>query len=489
MGVFSDDSTGKGKIAEAKNRNRILASVFLLGLCLGVVISERAYISKVGDVGPGERGGCPTCMHRCGRCGSMTIRSVRVWGWVAGTGSGSGSSGNRWVCSTGGVTAGAAAMEAGMPFGGTAIAQGLMRRQDVRSPSHSASGTHQGLGGATHRPQLPAQATSVSTSFLKPVPSTAHTHSSTMLSCTFRTGPGSVPPGGSKCAHIAPGKEVLVAVANKNTQWDGMLDTFMKGIRSTKVDNHLILALDVETKVGGSIQKWCDDNKVNSYLLSMAVAKAQADTGENHAVSAMKFGILRRFVSLGYSVLLSDVDVCIFRNPFDNLYRDSDVEGMSDGFDERTAYGSIEGFDDPSMGWGRYAQYYKHFNMNSGFFYLRANERTLDLLTRLDDRLTKTKYWDQTAYNEEIFFLSHGAYKSPQVSVRIMELHRFMNSKFLFKDVRQRAPGARPEMPVIVHVNYHPDKHERMRGVIKFYLEGNEAALAAFPGGSEAGTR
>lgn len=59
-----------------------------------------------------------------------------------------------------------------------------MRRQDVRSPSHSASGTHQGLGGATHRPQLPAQATSVSTSFLKPVPSTAHTHSSTMLSCT-----------------------------------------------------------------------------------------------------------------------------------------------------------------------------------------------------------------------------------------------------------------------------------------------------------------
>lgn len=45
----------------------------------------------------------------------------------------------------------------------------------------------------------------------------------------------------------------------------------------------------------------------------------------------MKFGILRRFVSIGYSVLLSDVDVCIFRNPFANLYRDSDVEGMSDG--------------------------------------------------------------------------------------------------------------------------------------------------------------
>jgi hypothetical protein len=33
--------------------------------------------------------------------------------------------------------------------------------------------------------------------------------------------------------------------------------------------------------------------------------------------------------------------------------RDSDVEGMSDGFDPGTAYGHIDGFDDPSMGWAR----------------------------------------------------------------------------------------------------------------------------------------
>ena len=44
------------------------------------------------------------------------------------------------------------------------------------------------------------------------------------------------------------------------------------------------------------------------------------------------------------------------QDPFQHLYRDSDVEGMSDGFDERTAYGFIDGFDDPSMGWARYAQ-------------------------------------------------------------------------------------------------------------------------------------
>lgn len=29
---------------------------------------------------------------------------------------------------------------------------------------------------------------------------------------------------------------------------------------------------------------------------------------------------------------------------------------MSDGFDRPTAYGHIDGIDDPSMGWARYAQ-------------------------------------------------------------------------------------------------------------------------------------
>jgi hypothetical protein len=188
---------------------------------------------------------------------------------------------------------------------------------------------------------------------------------------------------------IAPSRELLLAVANKNTMWDGMLDTFTQGIKRAKVPNHMVLALDKQTL------EWCKSNGVNAWLMNMTIAKSQEGTGDNHAVSAMKFGILKNFVELGWSVLLSDVDIAIFQNPFENLYRDSDVEGMTDGFDEHTAYGSIEGFDDPSMGWGRYAQYYKHFNLNSGLFFLMANNRTLDLLTRLATRLSKEKYWDQ----------------------------------------------------------------------------------------------
>lgn len=33
------------------------------------------------------------------------------------------------------------------------------------------------------------------------------------------------------------------------------------------------------------------------------------------------------------------------------------------------------------------------------------------------------------------------------------------------------------------------DKHERMKAIMKYYVEGDEHALEPFPGGSEKGTR
>lgn len=39
-----------------------------------------------------------------------------------------------------------------------------------------------------------------------------------------------------------------------------------------------------------------------------------------------------------------------------------------------------------------------------------------------------------------------------------------------------------------VHINYHPDKNERQRAVMKYFLGGDDHALDAFPGGSEPGS-
>lgn len=70
-----------------------------------------------------------------------------------------------------------------------------------------------------------------------------------------------------------------------------------------------------------------------------------------------------------------------------------------------------------------------------------------------------------------------------QVSVRVMEIEKFMNSKYMFKFVRSMEPSSRPALPVLVHINFHTNKLERMQGLNKFYLENDEAALQAmYPG-------
>lgn len=64
---------------------------------------------------------------------------------------------------------------------------------------------------------------------------------------------------------VAPSMEVLVAVANKNVNWDGMLNTFCSGIKRAGVTNHLIMALDEETKA------WADANGFNAYLMKIEI--------------------------------------------------------------------------------------------------------------------------------------------------------------------------------------------------------------------------
>ena len=43
----------------------------------------------------------------------------------------------------------------------------------------------------------------------------------------------------------------------------------------------------------------------------LQVDKAQEGTGDNHAISALKFKIIQEFLELGWNVLLSDVDVLV----------------------------------------------------------------------------------------------------------------------------------------------------------------------------------
>ncbi|KAI3438461.1 hypothetical protein D9Q98_000890 [Chlorella vulgaris] len=243
---------------------------------------------------------------------------------------------------------------------------------------------------------------------------------------------------------VAPKGEVLIAISNFDLIGDGELLMWLECIqRIDGLTNWLVVAIDAE------LAAYCKEHGINHYYRPVVIPDSQKDTGSNHAISAMKYEIIREFVSLGWDVLLSDVDIVTLENPFDHLYRDSDVEGMTDGFDPNSAYGEIYGIDDATMGWSRYAQGTRHMAFNSGLFYIKANNRTIDLLTRIADRLGKEAEWDQSVWNEFIFFLSHGDYKSPQVVPRVMDYMKFMNTKVLFKTVRHM-PRAQQPKPVMV---------------------------------------
>ena len=133
-------------------------------------------------------------------------------------------------------------------------------------------------------------------------------------------------------------KEVLVAVSNKaliNAEGTyGMLATWIEQVKASGVENAMVVCLDDEIeaamkKIG--FPHWRFRAKVQNLDKNL----------DNHGISGQKFMILREFLVLGFSPLLSDVDIVTLRNPFDSLHRDSDVEGMTDGFDDM-AYMRLE---------------------------------------------------------------------------------------------------------------------------------------------------
>lgn len=215
---------------------------------------------------------------------------------------------------------------------------------------------------------------------------------------------------------------------------------------------------------------------------------------------------MREFLVLGYGILLSDVDIVILKNPFNHLHRDEDVEALSDGFDEQTAYGWDDVFDDPKMGWSRWAHSFHAFSLNSGLFYLVPNERTIDLMDRITDRLMKEEAWDQVLLNPKTYLsvdahwsntqavfneiiwkpsYTHNNvnYSACKVSLRIMNIYNYVNSKTLFRTMRYE-DQFKNHVPVMIHVNYHPDKFARMQSIWARYVEGDAHALDKYPVGS-----
>ncbi|GAV90583.1 Nucleotid_trans domain-containing protein, partial [Cephalotus follicularis] len=276
---------------------------------------------------------------------------------------------------------------------------------------------------------------------------------------------------------VAVRKELIVAIASSHRA--RMLEAWFNSIKRVGITNYLVVALDDQ------IAEFCKSNDVPVYKGDLDHrTNSILRSGHRFAISGLKFPILREILHLGYNVIVSDIDVIYLQNPFDHLYRDADVESSTDGFDNMTAYGYNDVFDEPVFGPARYVHTPRIWCYNAGFFYIRPTIPSIQLVDRVVDRLARDpKAWDQAVFNEELFLPSHPGYHGNHVAKRTMDIYLFMSSKVLFKTVRADAELKKIK-PVVVHVSFHPDKIARMKAIVDFYVNGKQDALEPFTVGT-----
>ena len=167
-------------------------------------------------------------------------------------------------------------------------------------------------------------------------------------------------------------------------------------------------------------------------------------------------------------------------NPFAlSLYRDADVEGMTDGWDDRSAYGHA---------WLQRAGAAPSLRLsarNSGLFYVRATAEAARIMATLKRRMESEAVWDQTAYNEEQWYVALPGARAHGVSARVMNYYCNLNSKTLFRFMLDDKTLMATHRPVSVHVNYHPEKLQRMQDVYEHYHGGGAPVAGVDLGGGE----
>jgi len=283
---------------------------------------------------------------------------------------------------------------------------------------------------------------------------------------------------------------VMMCTNRKTCWWGGgnILETFLTALKRINLKNYVMLTLDDETEAfcqkfgGGSFA-------VPSLRMEMPVPTAQQGSRGANMISTLKYGLLKQTLLMGFSVMVVDLDIIFLKDPFLHLYRDADVEGSTDGFTAGWASGQISSVHEPKMGWGAGGLYVQYFTMNVGCAFIRPTPAAINLMQRVADRLSKAAAWDQQVFNSEAMLLSHGDYNGSKVSLRIMQFDKFVNSKVYFFSSRSKfIPGrivSEADTPVMVHMNYHPDKHKRMLCVWDRYSNGKLDACDNFPPGDK----
>uniref|UniRef100_A0A7S0J9T8 Nucleotide-diphospho-sugar transferase domain-containing protein n=1 Tax=Calcidiscus leptoporus TaxID=127549 RepID=A0A7S0J9T8_9EUKA len=210
---------------------------------------------------------------------------------------------------------------------------------------------------------------------------------------------------------------------------------------------------------------------------------------------AFKWRVLAQLLSQGFGVLYTDPSTVLVSDPFEALYRDADIEAMSLGWDDPSSYGYNHVIDDPSMGFTRFCHGSRIVGYEPSLFFASPTPEALALASRMQahaaaESLSSASRWEMArlereAFLSELWMPSHKLYVSTGAIVRVLNYMCFVNSKFMFRQLRHDKLSS--VTPVLVTINYHTDVERRMQAVFDRYHEHNKALLQALPLADNAG--
>ena len=267
------------------------------------------------------------------------------------------------------------------------------------------------------------------------------------------------------------------------------MELLLKSLEKSHVSNILLVALDPQlgAQLGPLVQGIELIDPTSDEIRQMIL--------EPH-VSLFKWRILDEILKYGVSVLYADSATLFVSDPFASLYRDADVEAMTLGWDDPSAYGYNHVIDDPSMGFTRYCHGSRIVGYEPRFFYARATAEARTLAVRMRRRLARQLLVagakrrasgarmdvvasERNAFTRELWLPSHHNYTSPGAILRVMNYLCFVNSKVLFRQLRHK--HTLNDRPVALQINYHSDTLPRLQAAYAHYFESESTELMRLP--------
>lgn len=238
--------------------------------------------------------------------------------------------------------------------------------------------------------------------------------------------------------------------------YNWMCSTTLQNSAGTSRYKFIVAAQDVH------LYNYCKSNKIPVFLIgNIGTSSSTFREALFNKISALKISSVKKILQYNYNVLFTDVDVAFAKgvDPFQYFSMDSMLEIQSNAINSEVH------------------DMFQH-EFNSGFYYIKSNQLTIDMLTDVKDLSEKKPTFDDQFLWVEVvrrYINENRAIKISNensnlqnnlnmVTIRILDIALFPNGAVYFYDTTwlNELLKVRNVQPVMCHANYLVGKDDKI---------------------------